>query len=213
MIQTVLAISPHTDDVELSAGATLAQFVSEKKHVYYVALSDCRDTMKNTHFNKSTLASECRNSLIKLGLNKDNIYIYHCTNKSFIEEKQKIFRTLESLKTKIDPDLVLIPALTDTHQDHKTTADQAVSVFRRNTSILSYEQPWNNMKFVPNFFVKLSRKDISLKLSALKEYESQHYFKKPYFDEQFITSIARTRGLQINAEYAEAYEVVKFIHE
>ena len=37
--QTVLVISPHTDDAELGAGGTINRFVKLGKEIYYIAFS------------------------------------------------------------------------------------------------------------------------------------------------------------------------------
>ena len=58
----VLAISPHTDDIELACGASIARFVTEDVEVHYIALSDCHDTLIGTPFKDYELAEECRKS-------------------------------------------------------------------------------------------------------------------------------------------------------
>ena len=47
------------------------------------------------------------------------------------------------------------------------------------------------------------------KESALLCYES--HGDRDYLNEQFIFSLARTRGVQINPEYAKAFEVIRWI--
>src|SRR5690348_14111970 len=110
----ILAISPHTDDIEISCGATIAKLASENRHIYYVALSDCQDTLVNTQFKKDTLFHECKSALKTLGVKEQNIFIHHFTNKLFFSEARKIFETLDELKKKIKPDLILIPDLEET---------------------------------------------------------------------------------------------------
>lgn len=209
--RTILVISPHTDDIELSCGGSLSKWISEGAFVYYVAFSDCRDTLKGSGFPSSTLENECRNALGQLGISITHIKIHHQKNKFFFRFPRQIFDKLERLKEKINPDLVVIPSITDTHLDHLTVAQQAISVFRRNTSIISYEQPWNNMSFTPNLFVALTASQISKKIRALGCYKSQYKFKRPYFDNKFIEGWARMRGIQINQEYAEAFQIIKLI--
>lgn len=209
--QRILAISPHTDDIEISCGATLAKFASKNSDIYYIALSDCQDTLINTQFKNDTLSRECKSALKTLGIKGENIFIHHFTNKLFFSESRKIFETLDALKTKIKPDLILIPDLEETHQDHNTVARQALTVFRRNTSILCYEQPWNNISFSPNFFVSVSEKQITMKMNALKKYKTQFSFNRSYLSEEFIRGLASTRGIQINEKYAEGFRVIKLI--
>ena len=38
---TILLLSPHTDDAELGCGATIAKLIREGKKVYYAAFSAC----------------------------------------------------------------------------------------------------------------------------------------------------------------------------
>ena len=42
-------------------------------------------------------------------------------------------------------------------------------------------------------------------------YSSQISLNRNYFDKDFIFGLARTRGVQINSKYAEAYEVIRWI--
>jgi len=47
------------------------------------------------------------------------------------------------------------------------------------------------------------------KVEALKCYESQK--DRLYLSEEFIRSLAQTRGVQIDAKYAEAFEIIRWI--
>jgi hypothetical protein len=47
------------------------------------------------------------------------------------------------------------------------------------------------------------------KVEALKEYKSQAH--RAYANEEFIKSLARVRGVQINTNYAEAFEILRWI--
>ena len=101
-----------------------------------------------------------------------------------------------------------MPSLNDIHQDHNVIANEGLRAFKF-TSILAYEMPWNNLTFNTSSFVILDEKDITKKVEALKEYKSQAH--RPYCNEEFIRSLARTRGVQINAQYAETFDVVRWI--
>ena len=58
-------------------------------------------------------------------------------------------------------------------------------------------------------FVNLEEKHINTKVKALAEYKSQMH--RSYANEEFIRSLARTRGVQINTKYAESFEVIRTI--
>jgi LmbE family N-acetylglucosaminyl deacetylase len=105
-------------------------------------------------------------------------------------------------------DTVFIPSVHDTHQDHRVVAEEAFRAFKFQ-NIISWETPWNNLSFSPNYFVPFGNGELRRKIEAVSMYKSQaHRF---YFKEDYIRSWARMRGGQINHQYAEAYEVVRII--
>ena len=58
-------------------------------------------------------------------------------------------------------------------------------------------------------FVKLEKKNIKAKWDALKKYKSQK--NRSYMNEEFIYSLARSRGVQIGTKYAESFEVIRWV--
>jgi LmbE family N-acetylglucosaminyl deacetylase len=74
---------------------------------------------------------------------------------------------------------------------------------------LGYEIPWNNRTFNTESFVLLGEDHIKAKVKALECYRSQ--LDRFYANEGFIRALARTRGTQIGAAYAEAFEVVRWV--
>jgi len=210
MPNKILFISPHTDDIELGCGGSIRRFVEEGKEVFCIILSDCRNAIPQG-FEEDALNKECISSLTLLGVKKGNIFIFQVENKEFQRNNREIFFILENLKDKIKPDLVFIPSLNDNHQDHKTVAEESLRVFRQNISIISYEEPWNHIKFEPRFFVKLNKKNLDYKINSLRKYKTQKKFERFYFDYKLIESLARVRGSHIASKYAEAFEVIRLI--
>jgi hypothetical protein len=60
-------------------------------------------------------------------------------------------------------------------------------------------------------FIKLKKDYIARKCDMLDEYQSQIMKNKLYFSKQFIYGLAKTRGVQCNAKFAEAFEVVRWM--
>lgn len=206
----VLAVAPHTDDVELSCGGTVAKMVEQGAELHYIALTDCRESLTGV-FDEDKLERECREACAVLGVPAANVHVRHLEPKYFYRQSREVFEFIEELRDSVDPDLVIIPSVTDSHEDHRITAQQAIIVFRRGTSIVSYEQPWNNIGFCPNLFVGLEERHFEKKLAAIRCYESQFHFGRKYFSDEFTTAVARTRAMQMDGELAEAFEVVKWI--
>jgi N-acetylglucosamine malate deacetylase 1 len=205
--KNVLVLAPHTDDGELGAGGTISKLVESGANVYYVAFSAAEESVPK-EFDKNILRTEVLNATSKLGIKKENVTVYKYKVRNLNYARQDILDNLISQRRGIKPDLVLMPSLNDVHQDHNAVAQEAVRAFK-GTTILGYELIWNNLTFNTTSFVKLDKKCIQAKCDALKEYKSQG--QRDYMSEEFIFALAKTRGVQIGSEYAESFEVVRWV--
>jgi len=207
--QTVLILAPHTDDGEFGCGGTIAKLLEEGKKVYYVAFSTAEQSVP-PGFPKNALEKEVRKATATLGIIPDSLMVYKFQVRKLNYVRQDILEELVKIKRTIDPDLVFTPSPNDLHQDHHTVTIEAMRAFK-TTTILAYELPWNNITFHTQAFVKLDRRHIEKKVAALKCYESQKH--RPYASPEFIFSLAVTRGTQIGAQYAESFEVIRWVND
>jgi N-acetylglucosamine malate deacetylase 1 len=205
--EKVLVLAPHTDDGEFGCGGTISKLIEGGAEVHLAAFSACEQSVLKK-FPSDVLVGELKNATAVLGVQPQFLYLYDFQVRIFNERRQDILQTLIGLRETINPDLVLMPALNDIHQDHNTLAQEGLRAFKFS-SILCYEMPWNNLTFETSCFVHLQEKHIRKKVEALMEYKSQSH--RPYCNEEFIRSLARTRGVQINTHYAETFEVVRWI--
>jgi LmbE family N-acetylglucosaminyl deacetylase len=206
-IQNVLILGPHTDDGEFGCGGTIAKFVEEKKNVFYATFS-CAEESVPEGLPKDILLTEVKASSKILGIKDENLLIYRYPVRKFDHYRQNILEDLVKLNHKIKPDLVIMPSNYDLHQDHYTIAMEGLRAFKF-TSILGYEMPWNNIQFTTNSFIHLTENHVNKKLESVKCYRSQTGRK--YANEEFIKGLAKTRGVQIGVEYAEAFTVHRWI--
>ena len=123
-------------------------------------------------------------------------------------QNRLLLENLVELQRSLKPTIVFMPSFNDLHQDHHIMAQEAMRTFKK-TSILAYEMPWNNINFSTQLFIKLEKRHIDTKLRVLKEYQSQS--QRAYARERFVLSLAHTRGVSIDTEYAEAFEVVRCV--
>lgn len=203
----VLVLAPHTDDGEFGCGGTISYLIKSGVEVSYAAFSACEQSV-SPQFPKDILVTEVKAATKVLGIKPENLHLFNYEVRTFSYNRQFILDDILNLRKKINPDLVFIPSLRDIHQDHSTIANEALRAFKF-TTILSYELPWNNIDFSTTCFVKLNEKFIKAKVNALKKYESQAH--RSYANEEFIRSLARTRGVQINTRFAEVFEVIRLI--
>ena len=205
--KNVYVLSPHTDDGELGAGGTVSRLIESGANVYYFAFSTAEKSVPK-EFEKNVLKTEVMNATAKLGIKKENVNIYNYEVRKLNYARQEILEDLIKHRNELKPDLVLMPSLSDIHQDHSTIAQEGLRAFK-NTTILGYELIWNNLTFNTTSFVTLDKKHVQSKCNALKEYKSQG--KRNYMSEDFIFSLAKTRGVQIGSQYAESFEVIRWV--
>lgn len=203
----VLVLSPHTDDAELGCGGSISRMIEEGKEIFVAVFSTCDESLPS-EFEPGTLREECLNSLLSLGVKKENIFFMGYKVRFFKSERQPILEDLVRLKNKINPDLVFLPSLNDYHQDHVTIAEEGVRAFKNNCSILSYELSWNNTGFQNLLYIVLSEKNVEDKYQALSKYNSQNF--RSYFTYDFIRSLAKVRGVSNGVNFAESFEVIRF---
>lgn len=205
--RSVLVLAPHTDDGELGCGGLIAVCTEQGIPVHYAAFSNAHISLP-PEFPKDTLIKEVNAATSCLGIPEENLHVYDFPTRSFPEHRQGILDEMIKLRSSIDPQLILAPATTDVHQDHKTISREAIRCFKKK-SILCYEEPWNNITFATNCFIRLEERHLEKKLAALHCYESQRH--RTYITDDAIRALALTRGTQLEGGYAEAFEVVRWM--
>ena len=206
----VLFLSPHTDDVELGAGGMLCKLLESKDEIYWMVFSTAENSLP-AHMPKDTLKKEFLSVISHIGLKADHVQIHDFQVRYLSEHRQEVLEAMIEMNKTFQPDLVVGPSLNDHHQDHQVVANEMVRAFKNTSSIISYELPWNHVSFDMQFFVKLDERHVTSKIKLLKYYQSQMDLNKQYFKDEFIKGMARTRGIQVNTEYAEAFEVIRWI--
>lgn len=203
----VLVLAPHTDDGELGCGSTINKLVEEGAEVVYVAFSICTRSLP-PNLAPDTLAKEVAAATKILGVEKKNLILYDYDVRHFPAHRQEILEEMVKIGRDFKPDLVLQTNSNDIHQDHQVIYNEGLRAFK-NTTMLGYELPWNNLSFTTNSFVRVQERHLDKKMEALKEYKSQAHRK--YLNEGFIKGWAQTRGTQIGVDWAEAFEVIRWI--
>lgn len=205
-ISRVLVLGPHTDDGEFGCGATIARFVEQGADVHYAMFSLCRQSVPEG-YPEEVLRDEATEACEELGLGEDALVFFDYPVREFPAHRQEILENLVDMRDRLDPDLVIMPCGDDTHQDHETVHQEGWRAFKYRR-VLGYEVPWNSRQFANDCFVTVTRDHIDKKMAALGRYESQRF--RHYADEGFIRGLARMRGVQTRAEFAEAFELLRW---
>jgi LmbE family N-acetylglucosaminyl deacetylase len=203
----VLVLAPHTDDGEFGCGGTMARLVEAGVEVRYVAFSIATKSLPEG-FPPDTLAREVREATLELGIGGEQLVVHDFEVRTFPEHRQEILELLIELWNEWRPDAVLQPSIGDIHQDHQVVAAEGLRAFKR-TTVLGYEIPWNSFNFSYQAFVALERHHVERKVAALACYRSQQH--RNYANPEYIWNLARTRGINVGREHAEAFEVYRVV--
>lgn len=206
--ETVLILSPHTDDGELGCGGTIARFVEMGKQIFYMAFSICEESIPQ-NFPCNILEKEVVEATGILGIKKENLILKKYPVRHFTSFRQDILENLVNARKDIKPDLVFLPSWNSLHQDHNTISKEGLRAFKK-TTCLGYDLPWDQVQFNSNAFYTLEKRHIDLKIESLSCYKSQQF--RIYIDSNFIKSLAVVRGAQIDTKYAETFEIIRMVN-
>jgi N-acetylglucosamine malate deacetylase 1 len=223
MKKKILILAPHADDEILGCGGTIAKFNKLGHEVYVLILTNANvgapEIFKQKDIELIRKESVIANKIIgtkKLffenlpALNLNNYPLY------------KISNLINDYLIKINPNIIFIPSLIDINLDHKIIFNASKVALRPNKKnniekIFSYEvlseTEWNenNLTFSPNYFVKLNKSHIDLKIKSFLKYKSQvKKFPNPRSKEG-ILNLSKLRGSNISEEYSEAFKVERII--
>lgn len=203
----VLVLAPHTDDAELGCGGTIARLVRSGAQVYVAAFSTAEDSLPEGT-PSSTLRDEFMAAMGTMCIPDQHLFVYAYPVRRLSYHRQEVLEDIVGLRAKVKPDVVLLPADSDLHQDHQVVNAEGLRAFKDRTT-WGYELPWNHITFSAQAFVTLHAEDVDLKWAALQNYHSQIELARPYFTRGFIDGLARLRGVQVKAEFAEAFQVFR----
>ena len=194
----MLAIGAHPDDIEIGAGGLLLQLAGRPLQVRYVVLTGTAER----HLEARTAA---RAFLPDADLAVDLHQLPEGRLPAVWAEVKDI---LESVARSCSPDLILAPSADDAHQDHRTIGEIVPTVFR-DQLYLAYEIPkWDGDLGRPSMYVPLSEQTARRKLELLhKCFPSQH--GRDWWDDEVFLGLARLRGMECRARYAEAFGCTK----
>ena len=199
MYKRVLALAPHTDDIELGCGGFLSKLKKQSAEIDAIAFSEAQPLSTGNPVNEFIEAM----SVIDTG----GCFL-DFKPRYFHEQRQEILDLMWNWNKNNDYDLVLCPSSYDHHQDHRVIYEECFRAFKK-TTIFGYEMPWNNRTFSTHIFVKLKKENLDDKFKMLDCYKTQG--ERAFMSKDYIFDIARTRGLQVGCEYSECYEAIRIV--
>jgi LmbE family N-acetylglucosaminyl deacetylase len=200
----VLCLGAHSDDIEIGCGGTLLQLKKTLPNLkfHWVVCSASGTRGKEAEKAAELFTAGCEKQVVFKDY-RDGFLPY---------DGGAVKEFCETLKTRVEPDLIFTHWHGDAHQDHRLLSELTWNTFR-NHLILEYEVPkYDGDMGRPNLFVPLEEPLYEQKVNYLLEaFETQR--AKPWFDRQMFLGLMRIRGMECNSPsgYAEAFHARKVV--
>ncbi len=197
---SVLAIGAHPDDIEIGAGGLLLGLAGRRPRVRYVVLTGTAERHQ-----------EARNAAHAFMPDADlAIELFELPEGRLPAMWTSVKEILEKVARSCSPDVIIAPSSDDAHQDHRTIGQIVPTVFR-DQLYLAYEVPkWDGDMSRPSVYFPLSPETAQRKVELLhKCFPSQR--NRDWWDDEVFLGIARLRGVECRARYAEAFHCSKSI--
>ncbi|GAA2123456.1 PIG-L deacetylase family protein [Streptomyces synnematoformans] len=197
----IAAVGAHCDDIAIGAGGTLLTMCLARPGVRVDALVLSGGGGEREREERAALAACCPGADLRLTVLKlpDGRLPAH-----WEEAKAAV----QELRGRTEPELVLAPRTDDAHQDHRGLARLVTTAYRDHL-VLGYEiVKWDGDLGRPVAYQPLSPETAERKVRLLQEhYPSQRH--RPWYDREVFLGLARIRGVECHARYAEAFAVAK----
>ena len=197
---SVLAIGAHPDDIEIGAGGLLLGMAGTPLRTHYVVLTGTAERHQ-----------EARNAAQSFMPSADlTIELFDLPEGRLPAMWASVKEILEGVAQSCSPHVIVAPSSGDAHQDHRTVAEIVPTVFR-DQLYLAYEIPkWDGDIGRPSVYIPLSASTARRKVELLQKcFPSQR--TRDWWDDEVFLGLARLRGMECRARYAEAFRCAKFV--
>lgn len=188
---TILAVSPHPDDVEIGCFGTLARLAPHEPVVIVVLTSGSV---------RGSPEEREREALESAQLIGATVEFLRYPDGSLVQNAETVGK-VRALMKHHQATLVFAPYSQDTHQDHTAAHGIVVASAAHTGEILLYETP-STLGFLPNVFYDITA-TLPVKHQALALFRSQA--DRPYVDPALVEAQARYSALRLHQK-GKAFE-------
>ena len=199
---SLLAIGAHPDDIEIGAGGTLLSLAASHPglRARYVVLT-------GTPNRQNEARDAARAFLPAADL---AVELHDLPEGRLPAAWGQVKEALEQVARSCSPHVIIAPSRDDAHQDHRTIAEIVPTAFR-DVLYLAYEIPkWDGDLTRTSMYFPLSAETMRRKVELLhKSFPSQR--GRDWWDDEVFLGMARLRGMECRAPYAEAFSCTKSV--
>ncbi|WP_433371559.1 PIG-L deacetylase family protein [Streptosporangium sp. CA-115845] len=197
----IALLAAHCDDLAIGAGGSLLTLCAARPGIRVDALVLSGGGTERQDEEHAALTAFCPGADLRLTVLK-------LPDGRLPARWEEAKEAVEELRGRTDPGLLFAPHPADAHQDHRTLAELVPTAFRDH-QVLGYEiAKWDGDLGRPSVYQPLAPEVAEAKVSLLqRHYPSQRH--RPWYDREAFLGLARIRGIECHARYAEAFHVNK----
>ncbi len=218
----VIVISAHPDDEVIGCGGTLLKHKQNGDCIYWLIITN---VFEEYGFSKQRVISR-QNEIEKVAqmFKMDKTFkLDYPTMSLHSETTNSIIPKISDIFNEVKPEVVYVMNRSDAHSDHRITFDAVVACTKSFRypyvkKVLMYEcisetefaPALPEKAFIPNYYVNISEY-FKQKIEIMNVYESEmgeHPFPR---SERNLEALAVYRGAVAGVEYAEAFQLIKYI--
>lgn len=202
-LDTVVLIGAHCDDIVRGCGGTLLELCRARPGVEITSVTFTGGGSLREEEERSALAAFCPGARLRVA-------VLDLPAGQLPTRWERVKRILEDLRARAEPHLVFGPTVGDGHPDRRVVAELVTVAFPDHL-LLGYEipHPDSDLRRTP-LYSPLSEPVLREKIDKMLEYYGSQR-DRPYFDAESTAGLARLRGVQCHARYAEAFHVSRVV--
>jgi LmbE family N-acetylglucosaminyl deacetylase len=218
----VIVVSAHPDDEVLGCGGTLLKHKANGDEIYWLIITNI---FEHQGFSQERIDSR------QVEIEKVS-QMFGCTQTHKLDfptmslgskEGNEMIPMISKIFQEVEPEIIYVMNRSDAHSDHRVSFDAVVACTKSFRypyvkRVLMYEcisetefaPALFEKVFLPNYFVDISPY-FERKIEIMGVYESElgeHPFPR---SNRNIEALATFRGASVGVEYAEAFQLVKYI--
>ncbi|MGQ4617264.1 PIG-L family deacetylase [Nocardia sp. R7R-8] len=204
-LDEIALLGAHCDDIAIGAGATLLTLARRRPGLRVHALVLSGGGTPRAEEERAALETFCPGADL-------TVTVHDVPDGRAPAHWDRVKNAVAAFRRATEPDLVFAPQRADAHQDHRLLAELVRTEFRDHL-ILGYEiLKWETDTPQPTVLHPVAPEVAAEKAALLaKCYPSQAH--RDWFDDDAFLGLARVRGVQCHAAYAEGFVLDKAVLE
>lgn len=210
IIQNILAIGAHYDDIEIGCGGSLLKFAKSGINVYAIVVTNSGwKSVKGINIRTNENAKQegiNASSIIKTKM-LDTLGYNTCNVQYTDDLIVKLLKIIE----KYNIDTVFTHWIEDIHQDHKAIAKASLTACKHVSRVLMYRSNWYDSvtPFKDCFYINISE-EMNEKKEAIKCFKSE--MERTNFKWiDWIEKQNSINGYKFGCKYAESFQIQKYL--